>query len=75
MNYKVIYHLMPWEVDYLLLSFTQFKKSKDHLTENDNIEISVCLNLSSYLIDWDNSKYESLITNGNKVLVMEESYA
>jgi len=25
------------------------------------------------LFDWDNSQYESLITNGNQVLIMEES--
>jgi hypothetical protein len=56
MNYKIIYHLMPWEIDYALLTYTQLKKSKYHLTEDDTIEISACLNLSSYLIDWDNSK-------------------
>ena len=47
---------MPWEIDYSMLSFTQFKKSKYHLTEDDTIEVSACLNLSSYLIDWENSK-------------------
>jgi hypothetical protein len=56
MNYKIVYHLLPWEIDYALLTYTQFKKSKYHLTEDDTIEISACLNLSSYLIDWDNSK-------------------
>jgi hypothetical protein len=56
MNYKIIYHLMPWEIDYALLTYTQLKKSKYHLTEDDTIEISACLNLSSYLINWDSSK-------------------
>jgi hypothetical protein len=56
MNYKIISHLMPWEIDYAHLMFTQLKKSKYHLTEDDNIEIEVCLNLTSYLINWNDSK-------------------
>lgn len=47
---------MPWEIDYALLTYTQLKKSKYHLEEGDTIEISSCLNLSSYLIDWEKSK-------------------
>ena len=53
MNYKIICHLMPWELDYALLSFTQLKKSKYHLNDDDKIYIDVTLNLSSYLINWD----------------------
>ena len=26
MNIKIPYHIMPWEIDYALLSFTQLKK-------------------------------------------------
>ncbi len=47
---------MPWEIDYALLTFTQLKKSKYYLPEGVNITIDSVLNLSSYLIDWDESK-------------------
>lgn len=56
MNIKIFQHLMPWELDYALLSFSQFKKSKYYLAEEDNITIETCLNLSSYLINWEESK-------------------
>jgi len=56
MNIKVTYHIMPWEIDYALLTFTQLKKSKYYLPENVNITIDSVLNLSSYLINWDESK-------------------
>ena len=48
--------MMPWEIDYALMSFTQFKKSKYYLDPNDRVKIDTFLNLSSYIIDWDNSK-------------------
>jgi hypothetical protein len=47
---------MPWEIDYALLTFTQLKKSKYHLSEGINITIDSVLNLSSYLINWEESK-------------------
>jgi hypothetical protein len=47
---------MPWEIDYALLSFKQFKKSKYYLPSNINIKIRSVLNLSNYLIDWEKSK-------------------
>ena len=47
---------MGWELDYALQTFTQLKKSRYYLSDEDTIEIDVCLNLSSYLIDWDKSK-------------------
>jgi hypothetical protein len=53
---KITYHMMPWEIDYALMSFTQFKKSKYYLDPNDRVKIDTFLNLSSYIIDWDNSK-------------------
>lgn len=56
MNIKIIYHIMPWEIDYALLTFTQLKKSKYFLSKEDNITVETVLNLSSYIIDWDNSK-------------------
>jgi len=56
MNIKITYHIMPWEIDYALLTFIQLKKSKYYLPPNVNIKIESALNLSSFLIDWDNSK-------------------
>jgi hypothetical protein len=53
MNYKITCHLMPWELDYALLSFTQLKKSKYYIHDDDKIYIDATLNLSSYLINWD----------------------
>lgn len=47
---------MPWEIDYALLSFIQFKKSKYYLDNSDRVKIDSFLNLSSYIIDWDTSK-------------------
>jgi|TARA_B110000211_G_scaffold205262_1_gene239397 hypothetical protein len=56
MNIKIVQHLMPWELDYALLSFTQLKKSKYYLSGEDNITIETCLNLSSHIINWNESK-------------------
>ena len=56
MNYKITCHLMPWELDYALLSFTQLKKSKYYLDEKDKVYIDVTLNLSSYIINWEKSR-------------------
>lgn len=56
MNIKIICHIMPWDIDYTLLMFTQLKKSFYHLPKDVNITIDAELNLSSYLIDWDKSK-------------------
>ena len=53
MNYKITCHLMPWELDYALLTFTQLKKSGYHLNGDDKVYIDVTLNLSNYLINWD----------------------
>ena len=56
MNIKITYHIMPWEIDYALLSFTQLKKSKYHLSEDVNVIIDSVLNLSSYSVNWKESK-------------------
>lgn len=56
MNIKIIYHFLPWEIDYCLLTFTQLKKSSYYLPKDVNITIDSCLNLSSYLINWEESK-------------------
>jgi len=52
---KLFYHIMPWEIDYALLSYTQLKKSKYYLNEDVEVIIDTHLNLSDYLIDWENS--------------------
>ena len=56
MNIKIKYHIMPWEIDYALLTFSQLKKSSYHLNPEDKIYIDVGLNLSSYIINWEQSK-------------------
>jgi hypothetical protein len=56
MNVKIKIHYMPWEVDYALLQFMQLKKSSQHLSADDKISFHIGLNLSNYIIDWDNSK-------------------
>lgn len=47
---------MPWEIDYVLLTYIQLKKSKYYLSQDVNITIHSVLNLSSKLIDWEKSK-------------------
>ena len=39
MNVTIMYHIMPWEIDYALLTFTQLKKSKYFLEDDVNITI------------------------------------
>jgi len=56
MNIKIKYHFMPWEIDYALLTFSQLKKSSYYLNSEDTIYIDSALNLSSYLINWEESK-------------------
>ena len=41
MNVKVLSHIMPWDIDYALLMFTQLKKSKYYLPKDVNVEISM----------------------------------
>jgi len=56
MNITILYHIMPWEIDYALLTFTQLKKSKYFLPADVNVKVKSALNLSSYLINWEESK-------------------
>lgn len=53
---KITYHIMPWEIDFALISFMQLKKSKYYIDPSFKIKITAVLNMSSYLIDWDNTK-------------------
>ena len=56
MNIKIIIHIMPWEIDYALLVFEKLKKASYYLSPNDKIYIGTALNLTSYLINWEESK-------------------
>ena len=56
MNIKIKIHYMPWEVDYALLQFIQFKKASQHLSPDDKIYFYIGLNLSSHIINWEKSK-------------------
>lgn len=47
---------MPWEIDNALLTFIQLKKSYYYLSKDVNVIIETVLNLSSKLINWNNSK-------------------
>jgi len=53
MKVKISYHIMPYEIDYALLSYMQLKKSRYHIPDNIDIEIDTIMNCSNYLIDWD----------------------
>ena len=44
MNIKILTHLMPWEIDYALLTFSQLKKSKFYRPEDVNVEIETICN-------------------------------
>jgi len=74
---KIFYLIMPWQIDYALLSYIQFKKSKYHIDKN-NVEITIDthLNLSSYLIDWDQTGLpkEFFIKKYNDLAVLLKDY-
>jgi len=55
-NVKIHYLIMPWQIDYAQQSYIQFKKSKYYLSDDVNITIDTHLNLSSFIIDWNNTK-------------------
>ena len=76
MNIKIAIHVMPWDIDYALLMFTQLKKSHYHLSEDVNITIDVELNLSSYIINWEESKLpkEYFIEKYNTLLLLLDNY-
>lgn len=55
-NVKIFYLIMPWQIDFALLSYIQLKKSFFYLNEDVKVTIDTHLNLSNYIIDWENSK-------------------
>jgi len=76
MNIKITYHIMPWEIDYALLTFSQLKKSRYYLPEDVNITIDSVLNLSSFLINWEESKLpkEFFIEKYNTLSLLLKDY-
>lgn len=56
MNIKIIVHLMPWELDYANLMFNQLAIAKKYTNPEDTIYVHSCLNLSGYIINWEESK-------------------
>lgn len=67
---------MPWEIDYALLTFTTLKKASYHISKDVNVTINSALNLSSDLINWENSKLpkEYFIEKYNNLSVLLEDY-
>ena len=76
MNIKIATHVMPWDIDYALLMFTQLKKSQYHVPEDVKVIIDVELNLSSYVINWEESKLpkEYFIEKYNTLLLLLDGY-
>lgn len=71
-------HIMPWEIDYAMLSFAQLKKSQNYLPEEANVEFECVLNLSNYAVDWDKSvlpkeyfikKYNDISKNFDRIKI------
>lgn len=56
MTIKIITHVMPWEIDSFLLTSHTLKQSSFLLNGVDKIIVEPTLNLSSYIIKWDESK-------------------
>jgi hypothetical protein len=49
-------HLMPWELDDAMIAFQKIATIKRYINESDTIIIESCLNLSSYIINWETSQ-------------------
>jgi len=76
MNIKIPSHIMPWDIDYALLMFTQLKKSKYHLPDDVIVTLDVELNLTSYLYNWEESKLpkDYFIDKFNDLLLLLKDY-
>jgi len=53
---KIVLHLMPWEIDYAMMSFIKLRKSYYRLPPDIKIQFDCVLNVSDYVIDWNSSK-------------------
>lgn len=67
---------MPWEIDYALFSFSQLKKSYYYLPKDVEIIIETDLNLSSHIVNWDESKLskEFFIEKYNSISTLLKNY-
>lgn len=76
MNIKLWSHIMPWDIDYALLMFTQLKKSKYYLPTDVNVTLDIELNLTSYLYNWEESKLSKdfFIDKFNDLLLLLKDY-
>lgn len=57
MNIKIMFHIMPWDIDYALLTFDKLKQSSYFVNNEDKIYVDSFLNLSHDIIDWNNSNF------------------
>ena len=75
-NVKLTMHLMPWEIDNALITYTQLKKSHYYLPNDVNITIETVLNLSSKFIDWEQSKIpkDYFISKYNDISILLNDY-
>ena len=76
MNVKIVSTIMPWDIDYALLMFTQLKKSKYYLPKDANVILDIELNLTSYLYNWEESKLpkDYFIDKFNNLLLLLKDY-
>jgi len=77
MNIKIYFHIMPWEIDHALLIVNKLKQSIYHIDPQDTIYIDTALNLSSGIIDWENSSIpKEYFINKYKVLdnILKEKF-
>ena len=69
MNIKIRLHLMPWELDYAILTYDRLAKSFYHFDKEDKVLLESCLNVSNYLINWEESNIsKNIFINKYKTL-------
>tara|TARA_Y100001963_G_scaffold159746_1_gene264970 strand:+ start:2535 stop:3473 length:939 start_codon:yes stop_codon:yes gene_type:complete len=56
---KIVLHVFPWEIDEFNRLADLFKRNSKYLDETDNIILDVSLNVSPYIINWEESKIPS----------------
>jgi hypothetical protein len=77
MNIKIHLHIMPWEIDHAFLVIDKLKKSVYHINPQDTIYIDTALNLSSEIINWENSSIsKEYFINKYKILdnILKEKF-
>lgn len=73
---KIVSHLMPWEIDYAMLSFIKFRKGYYRIPSDIKIQFDCVLNVSDHLIDWSASKLpkEFFIEKFNEIKALIECF-